>query len=147
MTPDAALNADHLGMPPPAGLEPGTAMFKKCTMDKETLPCGQKMAKDDIAVAVRWLERIPVGRDPQRLTFEDDSKKPHLVNAASFVRVLDPRGKEITKKAVLKSVQGDARAASSARGAPGRRTITTWVVSDTAERKALDAMHSDVVGL
>jgi hypothetical protein len=82
-------------MPPPAGLEPGTAVFKKRTMDKETLPCGQKMAKDDIAqaVAVRWLERIPVGRDPQRLTFEDDdSKKPQLVNAASFVRVLDPRG-------------------------------------------------------
>ncbi len=29
----------------------------------------------------------------------------------------------------------------------GRRTITTWVVSDATERKALDAMHSNVVGL
>jgi hypothetical protein len=61
-----------------------------------------------------WL-RIPVGRDPQRLTFEDvDSKKPQLVNGASFVRVLDPSAKEITKKAVLRSLQGDARAARSA---------------------------------
>ncbi len=57
-----------------------------------------------------------MGRDPQRLTFEDvDSKKPQLVNAASFVRVLDPSAKEITKKAVLRSLQGDARAARSAR--------------------------------
>ena len=45
-----------------------------------------------------------MGRDPQRLTFEDDdSKKPQLVDAASFVRVLDPSAKEITKKAVLKA--------------------------------------------
>ena len=96
------MNAEHLGMPPPAGLEPGTAVFKKCTTADETLPCGQKMTKGDFAVALRWLERIPVGRDPQRLTFEDDdSKKPQLVNAASFVRVLDPSAKEITKKAVL----------------------------------------------
>ena len=52
-----------------------------------------------------------MGRDPQRLTFEDDdSKKPQLVDAASFVRVLDPSAKEITKKAVLRSVQGEARA-------------------------------------
>ena len=147
-TVDAALNAEHLGMPPPAGLEPGTAVFKKCTTADETLPCGQKMTKDDFAVALRWLERIPVGRDPQRLTFEDDdSKKPQLVNAASFVRVLDPSAKEITKKAVLRSVQGDARAARSARGAQSRRIITTWAVSDAAERQALAAMHSDVVGL
>ena len=106
------------------------------------------MTKDDFAVALRWLERIPVGRDPQRLTFEDDdSKKPQLVNAASFVRVLDPSAKEITKKAVLRSLQGDARAARSARGAQSRRIITTWAVSDAAERQALAAMHSDVVGL
>jgi hypothetical protein len=91
-------------MPPPAGLEPGTAVFKKCTTADETLPCGQKMTKGDFAVALRWLERIPVGRDPQRLTFEDDdTKKPQLVDAASFVRVLDPSAKEITKKAVLKA--------------------------------------------
>ena len=84
----------------------------------------------------------------QRLTFEDDdSKKPQLVNAASFVRVLDPSAKEITKKAVLRSVQGDARAARSARGAQSRPIITTWAVSDAAERQALAAMHSDVVGL
>jgi len=50
-TVDAALNAEHLGMPPPAGLEPGTAVFKKCTTADETLPCGQKMTKDDFAVA------------------------------------------------------------------------------------------------
>ncbi len=62
------------------------------------------MTKGDFAVALRWLERIPVGRDPQRLTFEyDDTKKPQLVDAASFVRVLDPSAKEITKKAVLKA--------------------------------------------
>jgi hypothetical protein len=91
-------------MPPPAGLEPGTAVFKKCTTADETLPCGPKMTNADFAVALRWLERIPVGRDPQRPTFEDDdSKKPQLVNAASFVRVLDPSAKEITKKAVLKA--------------------------------------------
>ena len=48
-------------MPPPAGLEPGTAVFKKCTTADETLPCGQKMTKGDFAVALRWLERIPVG--------------------------------------------------------------------------------------
>ena len=90
---------------------------------------------------------------PQRLTFEDDdsaaSKKPQLVNAASFVRVLDPSAKEITKKAVLRSLQGDARAARSARGAQtrSRRIITKWAVSDAAERQALAAMHSDVVAL
>jgi hypothetical protein len=135
-------------MPPPAGLEPGTAVFKKCTTADETLPCGQKMTKGDFAIALRWLERIPVGRDPQRLTFEDDdSKKPQLVNAASFVRVLDPSAKEITKKAVLRSVQGEARAARSARGAQSRPIITTWAVSDAAERQALAAMYSDVVGL
>ena len=68
VTVDAALNAGHLGMPPQVGLEPGTAVFKKCTTDKETLPCGQKMTKDDaFAVALRWFERIPVGWDPQRL--------------------------------------------------------------------------------
>ena len=48
-------------MPPPAGLEPGTAVFKKCTTADESLPCGQKMTKADFAVALRWLERIPVG--------------------------------------------------------------------------------------
>jgi hypothetical protein len=64
VTVDAAVNAEHLGMPPPAGLEPGTAVFKKCTTADETLPCGQKMTKGDFAVALRWLERIPVGRDP-----------------------------------------------------------------------------------
>jgi hypothetical protein len=51
VTVDAALNAEHLGMPPPAGLEPGTAVFKKCTTADETLPCGQKMTKGDFAVA------------------------------------------------------------------------------------------------
>jgi len=78
---DAAWNAEHLGMPPTAGLESRTAVFKKCTMADETLPCGQKMTNGDFAVALRWLERIRVGRDPQRLTFEDDdSKKRQLAS-------------------------------------------------------------------
>jgi hypothetical protein len=136
-------------MPPPAGLEPGTAVrvFKKCTTADETPPCGQKMTKADFAVALRWPERIPVGRDPQRLTFEDDdAKKPQLVDAASFVRVLDPSAKEITKKAVLKATP--ERPERSARGTQSRRIITTcqWAVSDAAKRQALAAMYSDVVG-
>ena len=39
------------------------------------------------------------------------------------------------------------KARRSARGTQSRRIITTWAVSDAAERQALAAMYSDVVGL
>ena len=41
-------------------LEAGTAVFTKCTTAEETLPCGQKMTTGDFAIALRWLERLPV---------------------------------------------------------------------------------------
>ncbi len=59
--------------------------------------------------------------------------------------MLDPSAKEITKKAVLKATPERPVRPVVLRAAG--RIITTWAVSDAAERQALAAMYSDVVGL
>jgi hypothetical protein len=97
-----------------------------------------------------WL-RIPLGRDPQRLTFEDvDSKKPQLVNGASFAgQGARSECERDHEEGRLEVVARRRQSGPFGRGAQSRRIITKWAVSNAAdsERQALAAMHSDVVGL
>jgi hypothetical protein len=150
---DAFLNSHHLKMRPPVGLESGTGLFKTCTSEKEKLPSGQWIARGDRVIAVRWCERVDPAQDRERLTFLDDNwTTPELLNSAAIVRFLEwePQKKtkrEIERKLVVRQVQpaSNARPTRSTPAEPSR-TITTWRVTELAERAALDAMHDDVVG-
>ena len=150
---DAAENAHHFKMRPPVGLESGTGLFKTCSSEKEKLPSGQWIARGERVIAVRWCERVDPAQDRERLTFVADNwTTPELLNSAAIVRFLvwDPRKKtkrEIERKLVVRQVQpaSNARPTRSTPAEPSR-TITTWRVTELAERAALDAMHDDVVG-
>jgi hypothetical protein len=128
-------------------------LFKTCNVDKEKLPSGQWIARGDRVIAVRWCERVDPAQDRERLTFVADNwTTPELLNSAAIVRFLvwDPKKKtkrEIERKLVVRQVQpaSNARPTRSTLAEPSR-TITTWRVTELAERAALDAMHDDVVG-
>lgn len=139
-----------LRISPPAGLEPGTAIFKRCQVEKETLPVGTKMAKGDLAIAVRYLERASEIRDKQQLTFvEKVSTKPVLINAVALRGVL--REKEGIKRvnAVVEVGTEQRKTRSmdlaSATAELDSAALTEWLVAGRKENECLKICHRDVV--
>jgi hypothetical protein len=103
-----------------------------------------------VSVATAAGNLLSVDNCRERLTFVADNwTTPELLNSATIARFLvwDPKKKTKREIVVVRQVQpatrSNARPTRSTLAEPSR-TITTWRVTELAERAALDAMHDDV---